>query len=120
MFGSIMPDALQRLPNEYSCCWRPIRRRLIGTCCNLVGKYTRAWEALPLGRRMEMCPPAGKDGVGRSGEVRVWLLSGFRVPLGPRTIEQDQWRLRKAAALVKLLALSSSHRLHREQVMDTL
>src|SRR5215217_5534759 len=69
---------------------------------------------------MEMCPPAGKDGVGRSGEVRVWLLSGFRVPLGPRTIEQDQWRLRKAAALVKLLALSSSHRLHREQVMDTL
>jgi predicted ATPase/DNA-binding SARP family transcriptional activator/DNA-binding CsgD family transcriptional regulator len=52
--------------------------------------------------------------------VRVWLLGGFRVSVGPRTIEQDQWRLRKAAALVKLLALSSGHRLHREQVMYTL
>ena len=52
--------------------------------------------------------------------VRVWLLGGFRVRVGSRTIPQDAWRLRKAAALVKLLALSSGHRLHREQVMDVL
>ena len=52
--------------------------------------------------------------------MRVWLLGGFRVSVGPRTIEQDQWQLRTAAALVKLLALSTGHRLHREQAMDAL
>src|SRR5829696_3072033 len=52
--------------------------------------------------------------------VRVWLLGGFRVSVGSRTITQDAWRLRKAAALVKLLALAPGHRLHREQVMDLL
>ena len=52
--------------------------------------------------------------------VRVWLLSGFRVSVGPRRIEQSEWRLKKAAALVKLLALAAGHRLHREQVMDLL
>lgn len=75
-----------------------------------------------------MCPPAGFEGVARSGRpkgerpeaVRVWLLGGFRVSVGSRTIEEDAWRLRKAAALVKLLALAPGHRLHREQLMDML
>lgn len=67
-----------------------------------------------------MCPPAGNDGAWRFGAVRVWLLGGFRVSVGRRTIEQDQWRLRKATALVKILALSTGHRLHREQAMDAL
>ena len=49
--------------------------------------------------------------------VRVWLLGSFRVSVGSQTIEQDQWRLRKAASLVKLLAMAPGHRLHREQVM---
>src|SRR5918998_607051 len=52
--------------------------------------------------------------------VRVWLLGGFRVSVGSRTMTQDAWRLRKAAALVKLLALAPNHRLHREQAMDAL
>jgi predicted ATPase/DNA-binding SARP family transcriptional activator/DNA-binding CsgD family transcriptional regulator len=52
--------------------------------------------------------------------VRVWLLGGFRVSVGPRTIQRDKWRSRKAAALVKLLALAPGHNLHREQVMDVL
>src|SRR5215204_1456708 len=52
--------------------------------------------------------------------VRVWLLGGFRVDVGSRTITQDAWRLRKAAALVKLLALAPGHRMHREQAMDVL
>jgi DNA-binding SARP family transcriptional activator len=52
--------------------------------------------------------------------VRVWLLGGFKVSVENRTIEEDTWRLRKAANLVKLLALSPSHRLHREQVMEAL
>jgi predicted ATPase/DNA-binding SARP family transcriptional activator/DNA-binding CsgD family transcriptional regulator len=54
------------------------------------------------------------------GTMRVWLLGGFRVSVGKRTIREDAWRLRKAAALVKLLALSPNHRLHREQAMDSL
>src|SRR5215216_1868524 len=61
---------------------------------------------------------------GRSGRepevVRVWLLGGFRVAVGSRTIEDKQWRLRKAAALVKLLSLTQGHRLHREQLMEAL
>jgi predicted ATPase/DNA-binding SARP family transcriptional activator/DNA-binding CsgD family transcriptional regulator len=52
--------------------------------------------------------------------VRVWLLGGFRVSVGSRTIGEDRWRRRKAAALVKLLALAPSHRMHREQVMHLL
>ena len=60
------------------------------------------------------------EDAGRSEAVRVRLLGGFRVSVGPRAITQDAWRLRKAAALVKLLALASGHRLHREQAMDLL
>ncbi len=52
--------------------------------------------------------------------VRVWLLGGFRVSVGSRPVTQDAWHLRKAAALVKLLALAPGHRLHREQAMDLL
>ncbi len=58
---------------------------------------------------------------GREPEaVRAWLLGGFRVSVGSQTIEQDQWRLRKAASLVKLLAIAPSHRIHREQMMSLL
>jgi len=60
--------------------------------------------------------PAAK----RPETLRVWLLGGFRVSVGSRTITDGQWHLRKAAALVKLLALSPGHRLHREQVMEIL
>ena len=67
-----------------------------------------------------MSSPAGIKGVRRSEAVRVWLLGGFRVSVGSRSVPQGAWRLRKAAALVKLLALTSGHRLHREQVMDVL
>jgi len=40
--------------------------------------------------------------------------------VGSQVIEEDGWRLRKAASLVKLLALSPDHRMHREQVMNLL
>jgi predicted ATPase/DNA-binding SARP family transcriptional activator/DNA-binding CsgD family transcriptional regulator len=52
--------------------------------------------------------------------VRVRLLGGFRVSVGERSIEEDEWRLRKAASLVKLLALEQGHRIHRERLMDLL
>jgi predicted ATPase/DNA-binding SARP family transcriptional activator/DNA-binding CsgD family transcriptional regulator len=56
----------------------------------------------------------------RPKAVRIRLLGSFRVSVGSRTIQQDEWRLRKAAALVKLLALTPGHRLHREQVIEVL
>src|SRR4051794_22699391 len=75
-----------------------------------------------------MCPTANHRDTARSGAplgekpdvVRVWLLGGFRVSVGTRTIHQSEWRLKKAAALVKLLALAPGHRMHREQAMDIL
>ncbi len=48
------------------------------------------------------------------------MLGGFRISVGTRTIEEDAWHLRKAANLVKLLALAPGHLLHREQAMDAL
>lgn len=59
----------------------------------------------------------------RDGEpeaVRVWLLGSFRVSVGSRKVGEGEWRLRKARSLVKLLALSPGHRMHRERVMDLL
>jgi len=57
---------------------------------------------------------------GKVEAVRVWLLGGFRVSVGSRTIEGGEWQLKKAGSLVKLLALARGHRLHRERIMDTL
>jgi DNA-binding SARP family transcriptional activator len=52
--------------------------------------------------------------------LRVSLLGRFEVSVGPRVINEDGWRLRKAASVVKLLALAPAHSLHREQVMNLL
>jgi predicted ATPase/DNA-binding SARP family transcriptional activator/DNA-binding CsgD family transcriptional regulator len=40
--------------------------------------------------------------------------------VGPRSIGEEEWRLKKAASLLKLLALAPGHRLHREQAMELL
>ena len=60
----------------------------------------------------------------RQGEapeaMRIRLLGDFEVSAGARTIANSAWRLRKAAGLVKLLALARGHRLHRERAMDLL
>ncbi|MBT2446968.1 hypothetical protein J7F03_07765 [Streptomyces sp. ISL-43] len=53
-------------------------------------------------------------------ELRIRLLGGFRVQVGPREIADGEWRLRKAKNLVKLLALAPGHRLHRDQALDVL
>ena len=55
-----------------------------------------------------------------SKAVRMRLLGTFRVFVGPLTVEESGWRLKKAAGLVKLLALAPDHRLHREQVTEAL
>ena len=58
------------------------------------------------------------------GEVpdvaRIRLLGGFEASIGSRTVEEKDWRLKKAASLVKLLALAPGHRMHRDRVMDHL
>jgi predicted ATPase/DNA-binding SARP family transcriptional activator/class 3 adenylate cyclase/DNA-binding CsgD family transcriptional regulator len=57
---------------------------------------------------------------GPAEQLHISLLGGFRVTRGGRVIEEGEWRLKKAATLVKLLALSRFHRLHREQALDVL
>jgi DNA-binding SARP family transcriptional activator len=49
----------------------------------------------------------------------VELLGGFRVVVDGNPVPPDAWR-RRGADLVKLLALTPGHRLHREQVIDAL
>ena len=55
-----------------------------------------------------------------TGAVRIGLLGGFSVTVGERKVDESAWRLRKAASLLKLLALAPGHRLHRERAMDLL
>ena len=52
--------------------------------------------------------------------VRIDLLGTFRVRIGAREVADDEWRLLKARALVKLLALAPGQRLPCEQVEDAL
>jgi predicted ATPase/DNA-binding SARP family transcriptional activator/DNA-binding CsgD family transcriptional regulator len=67
-----------------------------------------------------MYPLAEDKDVARSEPMRIRLLGGFRVSVGPRSITGDAWRLKKAASLLKLLALTPGHRLPRERVMELL
>ena len=58
---------------------------------------------------------------GRAPEaLRIWLLGGFRVSVGSRSIAEEEWHLRKAGSLLKVLALAPKQRLHREQAMELL
>ena len=52
--------------------------------------------------------------------VRIRLLGGFEVTVDDRPVPADAWRLRKAKTLVKLLALASGHRMHRDALMAVL
>jgi DNA-binding SARP family transcriptional activator len=51
---------------------------------------------------------------------KVKLMGGFEVMVDGRPVPDRAWRHRRAAELVKILALTYAHRLHREVVMDTL
>jgi DNA-binding SARP family transcriptional activator len=53
-------------------------------------------------------------------DLEISLLGGFRVTVDGRTVGPDEWRNRRAADVVKLLALAPGHRMHREQLMDAL
>ncbi|MEU7528197.1 BTAD domain-containing putative transcriptional regulator [Saccharothrix sp. NPDC042600] len=51
---------------------------------------------------------------------RVRVLGGFGVAVDGRPVPTDAWRSRRAADLVKLLAIEAGHRMHREQAMASL
>ena len=53
-------------------------------------------------------------------DLRISVLGGFRAEVGGRHVAEDAWRRSGAAALVKLLAVTPSHRMHREQLIDVL
>src|SRR5215217_6202282 len=72
-------------------------------------------------RRMAHNKPSPRTSSAEVSEVvRIRMLGAFSVSVGARTIEEGEWRLRKAAGLVKLLALEPGHRMHREQLTDVL
>jgi predicted ATPase/DNA-binding SARP family transcriptional activator len=50
----------------------------------------------------------------------IQLLASFAVQVDGTPVPEDAWRLRKARALVKLLALAPGHRVHREQAVALL
>jgi DNA-binding SARP family transcriptional activator len=52
--------------------------------------------------------------------VEIDLLGGFAVRVDGRPIPATEWRRRRAASLIKLLALAPRQTLHREQVIDAL
>ena len=51
-------------------------------------------------------------------KIEIQVLGGFSVAVGGVAVSPSLWRRDRAAALVKLLAVTPQHRLHREQVMD--
>jgi predicted ATPase/DNA-binding SARP family transcriptional activator len=65
-------------------------------------------------------PEPNRAPEGDPSSLRVSLLGGFEVSAGSLVAREGEWRLRKAASLVKLLALTPHHRLHREQILDLL
>jgi len=52
--------------------------------------------------------------------LRIRLLGEFQVSVDIRPIPSEVWRRRKAATLVKLLAIQPEHRLHRERLLELL
>ncbi len=57
---------------------------------------------------------------GDSPILRITLLGNFELSAGDRSVPDARWRSRKAAHLVKLLALAPDHALHREQLFEAL
>jgi DNA-binding SARP family transcriptional activator len=50
----------------------------------------------------------------------IQLLGSFAVSVNGTAIPDSEWRHRRAAQLVKILALAPAHRMHREQLMALL
>src|SRR2546423_895550 len=55
-----------------------------------------------------------------SVSLEIRLLGTFRVAVGGAAVGEERWARRKPQLLVKLLALEPQHRLHREQLIESL
>ena len=53
-------------------------------------------------------------------QLEVRLLGRFEVLVDSRPVPADAWAQRRAADLVKLLALAPGHRMPRDEVLETL
>ena len=63
---------------------------------------------------------AGRAPVESPAPLDVHLLGGFRVAISGKALPDAAWRQKRAAAIVKLLALEPTHRLHRDHVTEAL
>ena len=89
-----------------SCATRPLRRPPRSTRSTASGTGVRL---------------VGKGRVtSNSTEPRIRLLGGFSVAVGDNVVADRAWRLRKAKALVKILALAPDRRVHRERLAELL
>ncbi|HKD99197.1 MAG TPA: AAA family ATPase [Micromonosporaceae bacterium] len=55
-----------------------------------------------------------------TGGLRIRVLGGFQAEIGGRSVAAEAWRRSGAAALIKLLAVTPGHRMHREELIDVL
>ena len=55
-----------------------------------------------------------------STQLHIRVLGGFAVSMRDQTVPEGAWHLRKAKSVVKLLALTPGHQLHRERVAELL
>ena len=55
-----------------------------------------------------------------SAPLQLFLLGHFRVAVHGRVIPDESWTQRRAAGIVKLLALAPAHRRHREELIEAL
>ena len=65
-------------------------------------------------------PPGAPTVRPPAGGLRIQLLGTFAVQVDGDAVPHDRWRLRKAKALVAMLALAPGQRRHRDQVLDRL
>ena len=67
------------------------------------------------------CPDAGTHSSDEGRLlVQIDMLGQFRVRIDGRAVADAEWRRARSVALVKLLALATGHRMHREQAMEAL
>ncbi|MBN1372429.1 MAG: hypothetical protein JW987_10875 [Anaerolineaceae bacterium] len=60
------------------------------------------------------------DGSSRPPALHVQLLGGFGVWVNGEPLSEEQLHSRRVRNLIKLLALTPGHRLHRDKIIDTL
>lgn len=83
---------------------------LIKVCHALLSRQWRGWGALPKADRY--------NGGVSDGQLRIRLLGGFSVTVGDRPIPEGEWHIKRAAGLVKMLALEPRHQLTRESIIE--